>query len=95
MKLSIPLTGTLVSYNPIEGDPDDPVRPIPLKLGNVSMQLVALDLPHDLALIEVTPAPSEPNPQALLDRAKALLLDNTQDELYKKTNTKRLRKPTL
>jgi hypothetical protein len=56
MQISIPLTGNLISYKPVLGDPNDPVRPIDLDLGNVSWQLISLDLENDLTLIEVTPA---------------------------------------
>jgi hypothetical protein len=68
MKVSIPLTGTLISYNPIVGDLNDPVRPLHIDLGNVSWQLVSLDLEHDLALIEVTPADAGDFPTGKIDK---------------------------
>ena len=56
MILKIPLTGTLLTYEPPSGDPDDPVRAIDLDLGNVKWHLVDLDLENDLAVIDVEPA---------------------------------------
>ena len=54
MYLSIPLTGRVVSYNPLIGDDNDPVRPISIDLGcNVSWTLISIDLEHDLALIDI------------------------------------------
>lgn len=56
MQISVPLTGRVISYNPLIGDEVDPVRLIDIDLGDVSWELVSIDLEHDLALIEVTPA---------------------------------------
>ena len=55
MILKIPLTGTLLTYDPPSGDPDDSVRIIDLDLGHVRWHLVDLDLDNDVALIEVSP----------------------------------------
>lgn len=64
MRLKVPLTGTVTSYDPkaaeldgigVSGDPHDPVRLINIDLGNVSWKLVAIDLTNDLAEIEVSP----------------------------------------
>ena len=52
MKLLMPLTGTLVTLNPISGDPDDPVRPIGIDLGNVSWTILEVDLENEVMLIE-------------------------------------------
>lgn len=66
MRVKIPMTGTVSKYNPklakyggssgIEGAPNDPVRPVPVNLGNVSWDLVSVDLKKDLMEIEVSPA---------------------------------------
>lgn len=66
MKLKIPLTGKVTEYHPelegydasggIGGDLNDPVRPVPVNLGNVSWRLISIDLETDLAEIEVTPS---------------------------------------
>ncbi|MBA7704520.1 hypothetical protein ES703_113334 [subsurface metagenome] len=66
MKLKIPLTGKVTEYHPelvgltpsggISGDLNDPVKPVPINLGNVSWKLVSIDLANDLAEIEVTPS---------------------------------------
>lgn len=108
MIVSIPLTGTLIAYNPVKGDPDDPVRPIPLKMGNCRRSLISLDLENDLALIDVTPADqgdfesggvisrrsyTEQEKEAMLANIKNLLLDNSIDRLYQITGSARLRKP--
>lgn len=66
MKLSIPLTGTLVSYDPklakyggssgITGDLNDPIKPVPIDLGNVSWKIISVDLDNEMTEIEVSPA---------------------------------------
>lgn len=68
MRITIPLTGTLLAYEPIPvGDDSDPVRPIPLDLGNVSWQLIYLDLENDEAVIEVAPAEMYDEPTGEFD----------------------------
>jgi len=66
MRLTIPLTGTILEYHPellqyggssgISGDPNDPVRPVTIDLGNVSWKLVSIDLETETMEIEVTPS---------------------------------------
>lgn len=66
MKVRIPLTGKVTEYHPeldglspsggISGDLDNPIKPIPINLGNVSWKLVGIDLENDLAEIEVEPS---------------------------------------
>lgn len=66
MRVKIPLTGKVTEYHPeldglgpssgISGDLNDPVKPVPIDLGNVSWKLVAIDLENDLAEIEITPS---------------------------------------
>lgn len=56
MKLTVPVIGTAISYEDGGyGDPDDPIRLVELNLGNVSWQLIKLDLDEDVAEIEVLP----------------------------------------
>jgi hypothetical protein len=55
MRLTIPLTGTVLDGS-LTGDPNDPIRPIDIDLGNVSWQMVDVDLENEVMVIEVTPA---------------------------------------
>lgn len=64
MRLKIPITGRVLEYDPkagqvdgigVVGDNNDPVKPINIKLGNVSWRLVTIDLENDLVEIEVSP----------------------------------------
>lgn len=64
MRLKVPITGTVLDYDPkagqidgigVVGDNNDPVKPININLGNVSWRLVTIDLENDLAEIEVSP----------------------------------------
>lgn len=55
MKISVPLTGTVVSYNPLIGDDNDPVRPIDISFGhNIQWELINIDLENDLALLDIS-----------------------------------------
>jgi len=62
MKLTIPLTGTVLVEGSVwgdgklSGDPDDPVRPVDIDLGNVSWVMVDIDLENEVMVIEVKPA---------------------------------------
>jgi hypothetical protein len=65
VRLRIPITGRVTDFDSglaeldgigVSGDPADPVRPIAVDLGDVSWQLVSLDLENEEAEIEVTPA---------------------------------------
>lgn len=62
MRLKIPMTGTVVDYDPalaaldgigVLGDPANPVRVVNLNLGGVSWRLVGIDLANDLMEVEV------------------------------------------
>jgi len=70
MLISIPLTGRVISYDPLIGDDDDPIRLIDIDLGDVSWELVNIDLEHDLALIDVTPADEGDFPTGKIDKEK-------------------------
>lgn len=109
MRLKIPLTGKILEYTPefegygpsgeISGDPANPVRPVPINLGNVKWNLVSIDLETDTAEIEVSPGEgingrlaTDEEKQGFLDYAKNLVEEHTIDELYAMTNSKRLEK---
>lgn len=62
MRLKIPMTGTVIDFNPesykldnigISGDNNDPVRVVNLNLGGVAWHLVSIDLENDLMEVEV------------------------------------------
>ena len=61
MKLTIPLTGTVLIDGSVhgdgllKGDPDDPIRPVPIDLGNVSWTMVDVDMDAETMEIEVAP----------------------------------------
>ena len=58
MRMRIPITGTVKEVTPyISGDNDDPIRIININLGDVSCELVHLDLENEEMEIEVTPNP--------------------------------------
>lgn len=62
MRLTLPLTGTVLVEGSVwgdgklSGDPDDPIRPIDIKLRNVSWTMVDVDLENEVMVIEVKPA---------------------------------------
>lgn len=62
MKLTIPLTGTVLvegsfrGDGKLTGDPEDPIRPVDIDLGNVSWTLIEVDLENEVMVIEVEPA---------------------------------------
>lgn len=56
------MTGTVTDFNPdackidgigVSGHLDDPVRPVPLDLGNVAWRLVGINLEDDLMEVEI------------------------------------------
>lgn len=67
MILKIPMTGTVIDFDPecykldsigISGDPADPVRVVNLDLGGIAWHLVSIDLENDLMEVEAE-APQE------------------------------------
>lgn len=68
MRLTIPLTGTILAEGSVwgagdlVGDPADPIRPVDLDLGNVSWKMVDLDLANEVMIIEVSPGDTVPEP---------------------------------
>lgn len=69
MKLTIPLTGTVLvegdvfGKGDLKGDDKDSIRPVDIDLGNVSWTMVDIDLENEVMEIEVSPADilSEPD----------------------------------
>jgi len=55
MRCLIPLTGTLLSGG--SGDPNDPIRIIPLDLGDVSWRAVSFDWENGVVEVELEPTP--------------------------------------
>ncbi len=99
MRLTIPLTGRLKADG--SGNPADPVRIIPLDLGDVAWQAIAFDF--DAGTVEVEadvpqrpgelPAIYEVRKEAVLQAAQALLNDKTVDELHTLSGSPKLKKP--
>lgn len=62
MRLTIPLTGTVLREGSVwgkgelSGDPNDPIRPIDIDLGNVSWVMVDVDIENEVMEIEVKPS---------------------------------------
>ncbi|GAI78627.1 unnamed protein product [marine sediment metagenome] len=62
MRLTLPLTGTVLvegsvwGAGDLIGDNSDPIRPIPIDLGNVSWRMVDIDLENEVMVIEVEPS---------------------------------------
>lgn len=61
MRLTIPLTGIVLREGSVwgkgelSGDPNNPIRPIDIDLGNVSWVMVDVDLENEVMIIEVSP----------------------------------------
>lgn len=68
MRLEIPLTGTVLvegsvwGKGELTGDPADPIRPVPLNLGNVSWTMAAVDMKREVMIIEVAPGENVDEP---------------------------------
>lgn len=69
MRLSIPITGTVLVEGSIwgdgklTGDDKDPIRPVSIDLGNVSWRMVDIDLKNEVMEIEVTPCDTVSEPE--------------------------------
>ena len=103
MRLKIPMTGTVLEYDPklakldgqgIKGDPNDIVRPIPLNLGNVSWQLISIDMENDLMEIEISVPEEVLEKQKILEDARLKVEGKSSAELYALTGSPKLRKLT-
>lgn len=73
MRLTIPLTGTVLvegsvwGKGELSGDPNDPIRPIAINLGNVSWRMVDIDLDNEVMIIEVEPGEKVSEPTGEVD----------------------------
>lgn len=73
MKLTLPLTGTVLvesltpGANDFAGDPNDPVRPVDIDLGNVSWQMVSINIENEVMVIEVQPSEKIAEPTGEVD----------------------------
>lgn len=62
MRLTVPLTGTVLQEGSVWGkddligDPNDPIRLVEIDLGNVSWRMVDVDIENEVMIIEVSPA---------------------------------------
>jgi len=71
MRLEIPLTGTVIREGSVygngklSGDPNDPIRPINIDLGNVSWRMV--DIVNDVMIIDITPSENVNEPTGEID----------------------------
>lgn len=83
MRLRIPMTGTVIDFDPecylldgigIGGDDNDPVRPVNLNLGGISWHLVSIDLENDLMEVEAE-APEQISEPVLDAEGKQVLED--------------------
>lgn len=94
MRLKVPITGTVKDFDPelaklghgVVGDDNDPVR-IFVDLGDVSWQLVDIDLENGLFEIEVSGS------QQVLAKAQHIIESKTVEEHYASSGAKRLLKP--
>jgi len=82
MRLAIPLTGTILTENPLSGDPNDPIRPVDIDLGNVSWRMLELNLDDEVMVIEVEPADNVPEPE--LDTQGRQKVDESGNPIYRK-----------
>ncbi|GAF68053.1 unnamed protein product [marine sediment metagenome] len=112
MELRIPLTGTIevegaYKEGKLVGKADDPIRIIPIDLGNVSWTLKDIDLVDEVAIIEVVPSPvitkvvgdvpvtrpaTKAEKTASLNHAKGRLAGKTKDDLYLETKSAKLKR---
>ena len=73
MRLTIPLTGTVIREGEVwgegklSGDPEDPIRPAIIDLGNVSWRMVDVDLDNEVMEIEVAAGEQVSEPTGKVD----------------------------
>ena len=58
MIITVPIEGTVLSKDPLSGDPADPIRMVKEDLGDVSWRLISTDLEAEEFTIEIVPSPS-------------------------------------
>lgn len=111
MRLTMPLTGTVLVEGSVwgdgklSGDPNDPIRPVDIDLGNVSWRMIDIDLENEVMAIEVEPGEKVTEPtgevreatqeekQGFLQHAKELIDNHTKDELYAMAKVSGLKRP--
>lgn len=106
MKLTLPLTGTVLvegsvwGAGDLMGDDKDPIRPVDIDLGNVSWTVVDVDLENEVMVIEVKPSEeldgrpaTAEEKTAFLQHAQRLVMEHTRDELYQMSGCHRLKRP--
>jgi len=96
VKAKIPLTGTVISTEPVViGDDKDPIRPVEIDLGDVEWRLINLDLDNDIAEIEITPNKRLPKEKRKkeLERAISILTQFSKEDLYRISGCHKLKKP--
>jgi len=70
MRLSLPLTGTVLIEGDVRhiiGDPEDPIRAININLGSVSWKLVDIDLENEVMVVEARPTEEVDEPTGEVD----------------------------
>lgn len=73
MRLTIPLTGTVLVEGMVHGeglltgDDNDPIRPVDIDLGNVSWTMVDVDMENEVMEIEVEPGDTVAEPTGEVD----------------------------
>jgi len=60
MIIEIPITGTVLVEGTMEdgwltGDPNDPLRPVDLNLGNINKRIISYDLGREIAVVVLEP----------------------------------------
>ncbi|MBA7583585.1 hypothetical protein ES708_25531 [subsurface metagenome] len=101
MRLLIPLTGRVVAFSPLSGDPDDPIKVINVDLGDISWQAVSFDLENGVVEVEADvprhldedDASYLPRKARVLENARSILKGHTRDELYAMGKSSRLKRP--
>ncbi len=101
MRLLIPLTGKVVTLNPLSGDLADPIRVIDVDMGDISWEAVSYDLENGVVEVEadVPRHPNEDNAHyetrrvAVLENARSILHSHIRDELYTMSKCSRIKRP--
>lgn len=79
--IRVPICGTVISRDPPEGDPKDPLRPCDIDFGNVSWRMVSIDVDKMTMVIEVTAADKIAVP-VVDNLGKPVLDKDTKEQLW-------------
>lgn len=99
MRLTIPLTGTVLvegevfGKGDLVGDDNDPIRPIEIGLGDVSYVMVDLDMVNEVMVIEVEAADKVQKPD--LDSGGQQKRDADGNLMFKRRSTTTAEKTAL